>query len=221
MFALPAQTAQQARQDLQSAVELEPEQVSWYQLTLEPNTLFYRHPPRLPDADAAWDIQREGQTFLAAHGYSQYEVSAYARPGFECRHNLNYWRFGDYLGIGAGAHGKLSFSEDNRIERRWKLKNPGDYMAHAGTEAAVGGVEDVPEAARPLEFVMNGLRLQQGFAEADYADRTGLPLQTLEPALSECLELGLLERSAGRIRCTADGWRLLDSVLERFCVPRA
>lgn len=221
MFALPAQTAEQALQDLQGAVELEPEQISWYQLTLEPNTLFYRHPPRLPDEDTAWDIQRQGQAFLAARGYRQYEVSAYARPGSECRHNLNYWRFGDYLGIGAGAHGKLSFPEENRIERRWKFRSPADYMAHAGTEAVPGGAEDVAESARMLEFLMNGLRLRQGFAEADYPARTGLTLETLEPMLTECLKLDLLEQMDDRIRCTADGWRLLDSVLERFCVDDA
>lgn len=216
MFALPAQTPDQALQDLQSAVELEPEQISWYQLTLEPNTLFYRHPPRLPDDETAWDIQREGQAFLAAHGYRQYEISAYARLGFECHHNLNYWRFSDYLGLGAGAHGKLSFPEQNRIERRWKIENPADYMHRAGTEAVLGGVEEVAETTRPLEFLMNALRLKEGFAESDYPARSGLPAETLEPALSACLELGLLERSAGCIRCTADGWRLLDSVLEKF-----
>ncbi|HLF96919.1 MAG TPA: radical SAM family heme chaperone HemW [Methylococcaceae bacterium] len=216
MFALPGQTAEQALQDLLNAVELEPEQISWYQLTLEPNTLFHRHPPRLPDDETAWDIQREGQAFLATHGYRQYEISAYARPGFACRHNLNYWRFGDYLGLGAGAHGKLSFPGEKRIERRWKIKNPVDYMRRAGTEAVLGGTEDVPESARPLEFVMNALRLQEGFAECDYLGRTGLPPDTLEPALSECLKLGLLERNGGQIRCTADGWRLLDSVLEKF-----
>lgn len=217
MFGLPGQTVKRALEDLRSAVEQEPAQISWYQLTLEPNTLFHRQPPQLPEEETIWDIQREGLAFIEAHGYPQYEVSAHAHPGLECRHNLNYWRFGDYLGLGAGAHGKLSFPDERRIERRWKIKNPAEYMARTGTDAVLGGVEDVAESARPLEFLMNGLRLQEGFAEADYPARTGLPPETLEPALTQCLNLGLLERIAGRIRCTADGWRLLDSVLEKFC----
>jgi putative oxygen-independent coproporphyrinogen III oxidase len=213
MFGLPGQTLEQAMTDVEIAVGLQPTHISYYQLTLEPNTLFHRYPPALPQEEATWEIQRSGQQLLELHGYRQYEVSAYALDGRRCRHNLNYWRFGDYLGIGAGAHGKLTGSD---VLRYWRHKNPRVYLETAGRSDGLGGETAVATADLPMEFLMNRLRLREGFPEAEFSSFTGLNLSALEPGLSQCLEKSLLERSGGVIRCTDRGWNFLDNVLEHF-----
>ncbi len=215
MFGLPRQTREEALDDIRCAMGLQPTHLSFYQLTLEPNTLFHRYPPPLPGDDIIWETQEACQALLDEKGYRQYEVSAYARAGFRCSHNLNYWRFGDYLGIGAGAHGKLTDASGN-IARTWKIRHPARYLETAGTLAGIGGCDAVEEQELPLEFMMNHLRLREGFREAEFTGRTGLPMNALEPALSQCLEDSLLERCKGFIRCTDKGWNFLDNVLEKF-----
>src|SRR5690606_24292826 len=176
MYALPGQDLAGAANDLERAFALDPAHGSHYRLTLEPHTLFAARPPGgIPDEDAAWDIQEHCQEMLAAAGFEHYEVSAYARPGRQCAHNLNYWRFGDYIGIGAGAHGKISLGATRSVRRRWRLKHPTAWMSVAGGADALGG-DDVVEAARlPFEYMLNALRLHEGFALPDFEARTGLP----------------------------------------------
>ncbi|WP_207060558.1 radical SAM family heme chaperone HemW [Motiliproteus sp. SC1-56] len=213
MHGLPQQTPAMALGDLEQALALDPGHLSWYQLTLEPNTEFYSRPPNLPEDEALWTIQDRGQALLAERGYAQYEVSAYSRGGDErCRHNLNYWRFGDYLGIGAGAHGKLTDIRTGSIRRRWKPRQPKAYM---------GGLQPVGEQVLsrdelPLEFMMNALRLSEG-VEADlYPRRTGSPLADLKPGLDRARALGLLENRPDRLQPSERGRRFLNDLLELF-----
>ena len=216
MFGLPGQDSKEALADIRTALELNPTHISFYQLTLEPNTLFFKHPPTLPRDEAIWAMQQACQALLAERGFQQYEVSAYARTGFRCRHNQNYWRFGDYLGIGAGAHGKLTDAVRQTIARSWKVRHPQRYLESAGRPACIGASEAVQRRELPIEFMMNHLRLREGFSEGIFSERTGLSMQDLEPGLSECIEAGLIERHKGIIRCTDIGWNFLDNVLERF-----
>lgn len=217
MFGLPGQTLEQALADIRTAIAQQPTHLSVYQLTIEPNTLFHTQPPVLPDDDTTWDMQRTIQAELAATDFRQYEVSAYARPGFECRHNLNYWQFGDYLGIGAGAHGKLTHADT--ITRTWKLKRPEDYLEKAGSDAATGGMQTLVPGDVAFEFMLNALRLTKGFPVSLFTERTGLPLSAVSPALRQAEAKGLIERDANHIRPTADGRRLLNDVLLLF-LPR-
>ena len=217
MYALPGQDLAGAGADLQRAFALQPAHVSHYQLTLEPNTLFAARPPRgIPDEDAAWDIQEHCQALLAAAGFEHYEVSAYARPGRQCAHNLNYWRFGDYLGIGAGAHGKISLGAAQAVRRRWKLKHPAAWMAAAGTAVALGGDDDVEAARLPFEYMLNALRLHEGFALADFEARTGLPRAAIAGELDEAVSRGWLDVESGRVIPTALGRRLGNDVVSLF-----
>jgi putative oxygen-independent coproporphyrinogen III oxidase len=214
MYALPGQAPAQARADLEAALELAPEHLSYYQLTLEPNTEFHAHPPQLPDDDAAWEMQEQGQALLGARGYAQYEVSAYAQEGRRCRHNLNYWQFGDYLGIGAGAHGKRT--RDSVIERRARHRHPRTFVERAGTAGAVQERKAVPAADLPFEFAMNALRLNEGFRVPEFEQRTGLPGARLEPALAQAVARGWLEREADRVRPSARGRALLNPLTGLF-----
>jgi len=216
MFGLPDQSQADALSDIRAALDLNPTHLSFYQLTLEPNTLFHKHPPPLPEDELIWSMQAACQSLIAEQGFRQYEVSAYAREGFRCRHNLNYWQFGDYLGIGAGAHGKLTDVATGRITRTWKVRRPQHYLEGAGRPESIGGSDAVARQDLPLEFLMNHLRLREGFAGATFVERTGLPQEALEPVLSVCIEAGLLERQDDVIRCSDTGWRFLDNVLERF-----
>lgn len=236
MFALPDQRLEEALADVNTAVDLEPAHISHYQLTLEPNTLFYRQPPALPDDDAAWRIQEQCQQRLAVRGYQQYEISAYAKPGRRCRHNLNYWEFGDYLGIGAGAHAKLSDAAQQTITRLWKIKQPRAYMdavaacarrehpAEAGDLPHIGATQRLTPQDAALEFMMNALRLTEGFAARLFAEHTGLPLEFIEMPLLQAEQRGLLERSADLIKPTPQGQHFLNDVLQLFMpaesVPR-
>ena len=216
MFGLPEQTVEQALADIANAVALQPAHLSYYQLTIEPNTRFYQSPPTLPDDETISLMQERTQAELARQGYRQYEVSAYARETRRCRHNLNYWEFGDYLGIGAGAHGKLTDPAAGRIHRLWKLKQPRDYLAAAGTPASIGGDAPIGEADLPVEFLMNALRLVEGVPAALFGERTGLPLTALEPALSRARERGLMAADSERLQPTEFGLRFLNDLLQEF-----
>lgn len=216
MFGLPGQSVAQALTDIGHAIALQPAHISLYQLTLEPNTAFYVNPPALPEDDALWEMQEQCQHQLATHGYRQYEVSAYAQPGHECRHNLNYWRFGDYLGIGAGAHGKISDAQHQRITRSWKVKHPRDYLAKAATPARIGGTQALKRNDVGLEFMMNALRLTDGFPVALFAEHTGQPISIVKKGLQQAEEKGLIERDIHTIRPTELGRRFLNDLLGLF-----
>ena len=217
MYALPGQDLAGAARDLERAFGLRPTHVSHYQLTLEPNTLFAARPPEaIPDEDLAWDMQEHCQAMLAAEGFEHYEVSAYARPGRQCAHNLNYWRFGDYLGIGAGAHGKISLGAAQTVRRRWKLKHPTAWMAGAGSARALGGDEDVQPSRLPFEYMLNLLRLHEGFALPDFEARTGLPRAAIANELDEAFARGWLAREGERMVPTALGRRMGNDVVSLF-----
>ena len=213
MYGLPGQDVAAAMDDLRAAVAQEPDHISWYQLGIEPNTAFYRDPPTLPDDEAIFEMHCQGALWLAAQGYRQYEVSAFARPGGECRHNRNYWEFGDYIGIGAGAHGKLSDAASGRIVRSRKTRMPEDYMRGGPTQSArVDCVQD----ERPLEFMMNALRLTEGCPSAYFEQRTGVAIASIAPTLERLREDGLLARRADRLQATASGLRYLNDTLAAF-----
>jgi len=211
MFGLPEQTAQQMIADIQTAIYYQPTHISYYQLTLEPNTLFYQFPPPLPTDEMIYHTHQQSQHLLAEAGYKQYEISAYAKPSKRCQHNLNYWQFGDYLGIGAGAHGKLTLSPSHRIIRTLKCKHPDAYLKNQAATTTSVLTTDLP-----LEYLINQLRLRQGFSQDDYCSRTGLPLQSLEPALSACIEQGLLIAQDQQYICSTKGWYFIDTILEKF-----
>jgi oxygen-independent coproporphyrinogen-3 oxidase len=217
MYALPGQTLAEARADVEAALESGTTHLSFYQLTMEPNTYFYRHPPVLPDDDAAAAIQETVDAALEGAGYVHYETSAWAKPGRECRHNLNYWRFGDYLGIGAGAHGKLSFPK--RVTRTARYKQPREYMERAAQGGAVQERRELARADLAFEFMMNALRLPAGFAPALFAERTGLAIAAVEKPLREAEARGLIVRDHERIRPTVMGQRFLNDLLQLFMPP--
>jgi putative oxygen-independent coproporphyrinogen III oxidase len=220
MYALPGQDLAMAEYDLQRAFALQPTHISHYQLTLEPNTMFFARPPKgLPDDDSAWDMQERCQTLLAEAGYAQYEVSAYARPGRQCAHNLNYWRFGDYLGVGAGAHGKLTLGAEQDILRRWKTKHPTVYLAEAGTPQSLGGDERIAPGRRPFEFMLNALRLNEGFALADFEIWTGLERDRIADPLARAVARGWLMATGDRVVPTELGRRFTNDVVELFLEP--
>ncbi|MDR6839752.1 radical SAM family heme chaperone HemW [Pseudoxanthomonas sacheonensis] len=217
MYALPGQDLAMAEYDLQRAFALQPTHISHYQLTLEPNTMFFARPPKgLPDDDSAWDMQEHCQALLADAGYAQYEVSAYARPGRQCAHNLNYWRFGDYLGIGAGAHGKLTLGAEQDILRRWKTKHPTVYLAEAGSRESLGGDERIAPERRPFEFMLNALRLNEGFALVDFETWTGLARDLIAGPLDHARARGWLTVVGDRAVPTELGRRFANDVMELF-----
>jgi putative oxygen-independent coproporphyrinogen III oxidase len=213
MYALPGQDVAGAVRDLEEALALAPAQVSHYQLTLEPGTVFAAHPPPLPDEDLAAGMLGECAERLALAGFAQYEVSAWARPGAQCRHNLNYWTFGDYLGVGAGAHGKLTFAQRRRIVRTTQLREPRRYLGAADRDLAR---HVVAERELPFEFMLNALRLTAGFAAAEFPARTGLQWEVIAQPLRAALARGLLERTAQGYRPTPRGLRFLNDLLLEF-----
>ena len=213
MHGLPDQSLDDALSDLRQAIALKPTHISWYQLTLEPNTVFWNQPPVLPEDDTLWDIQEAGQALLAEHGYAQYEVSAYAQAGRPARHNLNYWSFGDFIGIGAGAHGKLSHP-DGRIVRTWKTRLPKDYLNPAKSFQA--GEKSLSNDEMPFEFLMNALRLTAGVESRLYPERTGLSLDTLAEGRREAEQSGLLQVEPSRLAATERGQLFLNDLLQQF-----
>ena len=214
MYALPQQTPTEALADVEAALEVDTAHLSFYHLTIEPNTLFHRHPPKLPEEDAAAAMQDAIGTALADGGYVHYETSAWARPGRECRHNLNYWRFGDYLGIGAGAHSKLSFPD--RVARAVRWKQPKEYLQRVAEGRPVQESHDVQRADLVFEFMMNALRLPEGFAVGSFVERTGLQIAVAEKPLAQAETRGLILRDHERIRPTDLGQRFLNDLLQLF-----
>lgn len=214
MFALPEQTLAEAEADLRGLLALSPEHLSYYHLTLEPNTEFAARPPKLPDSDLAYEMLEQGQALLEAAGYAQYETSAYAQPERGAAHNLNYWRFGDYLGIGAGAHGKRTL--DGQVQRRARHKHPKTFMETAGSAAGVQEERVVAGAELAFEYVLNTLRLHEGFALGDFRARTGLADTALEPSLGRMLSKGLLVRDGELIRPTVLGRNHLNRLQMEF-----
>jgi oxygen-independent coproporphyrinogen-3 oxidase len=216
MFGLPDETdIETSKADVATAVSLQPTHISLYQLTLEPDTYFYHHPPRLPDDSVIFSTQEHCQAILAEHGYAQYEISAYSQAGKRCRHNTNYWQFGDYLGIGAGAHGKITQALPNNIWRTAKTKSPELYLSQ---QLSHHSAELIAVNQLPVEFLMNQLRLRQGFCLSDYTNNTGLSPDSLQPALAQCLEQKLLIEQNNRYYCSEKGWNFLDNILEKFIV---
>jgi len=214
MYALPGQTLSEAKADLARALAYEPSHLSLYHLTIEPNTYFHRHPPVVPDDDAAAEMQEAVEHTLEAAGFDHYETSAYARPGMRSRHNLNYWTFGDYLGIGAGAHSKLSFPD--RIVRQARYRQPREYMERAGAGSAVHTDEPVAPREIPFEFMMNALRLTDGFELALFEERAGVPLVSALRGLDEAERRGLIVRDHERVAPTELGRRFLNDLLQIF-----
>ena len=215
MHGLPDQSVENAMADLKQGIELTPYHLSWYQLTIEPNTPFYSKPPELPDDDSLWEIQEKGHSLLERAGYHQYEISGYAKAGHQCRHNLNYWRFGDYLGIGCGAHGKITDAANGTIHRTVKVKHPRGYMEmsrpYLDTQTLVSA-DDLP-----FEFFMNRFRLVEPCPMSDFSDFTGTELtDDVKRALSDAHHQGLLSISDSHWQVTAKGRRYLNSLLSCF-----
>ena len=213
MHGLPNQEHAQAMADLDQAMALAPEHLSWYQLTLEPNTVFYSRPPTLPEEDILWSIQEAGLQRLAAGGYAQYEISAYAKGGHRARHNLNYWQYGDFLGLGAGAHGKLT-DANGKVQRYWKTRLPKDYLNP--DKAYLAGSKTLDADELPFDFLMNALRLVDGVPSAWYAERTGQSLEQIAGTLNQAEAKGLLEPWRQQLRPTERGRLFLNDLLEMF-----
>lgn len=216
MFGLPGQNEALAKTDIETAISLEPAHISYYQLTIEPNTLFYQQPPVLPEDDPIYDWQLANQNRLTEAGYQQYEVSAYARQNKQCRHNLNYWQFGDYIGIGAGAHGKITRADQQTITRRIKQKQPQAYLSTAGTDAVLLNEETLSCRDVGFEFMLNALRLTDGVPSSLFLQHAGLPLSVIKKPLQKAEQLELLEWTAHKIRPTDKGQRYLNSLIELF-----
>ncbi|SMG59193.1 radical SAM family heme chaperone HemW [Cedecea sp. NFIX57] len=216
MHGLPDQSLEEALDDLRQAIALNPPHLSWYQLTIEPNTLFGSRPPKLPDDDALWDIFEQGDKLLTAAGYQQYETSAYAKPGYQCQHNLNYWRFGDYLGIGCGAHGKITFP-DGRITRTAKTRHPRGYMEGKYLDRQ----HDVEQADKPFEFFMNRFRLLEAAPRSEFTLYTGLDEAIIRPQLDEALAKNYMTETDEYWQITEHGKLFLNSLLELFLADEA
>lgn len=211
MHGLPQQTISDALFDLQTALSLNPTHISWYQLTIEPNTFFAHKPPVLPHDEAIWEMQEEGRKLLADHGFKQYEISAYSLEHKQCQHNKNYWEFGDYLGIGAGAHSKIT--NEQTVTRCWKLKNPKDYL---GNEVKIGAREIVSQQELPFEFMLNALRLYSEISVAQFEQRTGLVIGTIEDKLNKAQQKELLQWDTAFIRSTELGRRFYNDLVGMF-----
>jgi oxygen-independent coproporphyrinogen-3 oxidase len=216
MYALPGDDVGGAVRDLTRAIALSPEHISWYQLTLEPNTAFERRPPALPDDEVVASIEQQGRELLAAHGYERYEISGYARRGRRSRHNLNYWEFGDYLGIGAGAHGKVTLPDSGAIARRAKTRNPRKYQLAAGSAEATSEERVTTRAQAALELLMNALRLLDGVSVETFEARAGQPAAAIAGARAAAVARGWLSREPARLRATPSGLERLNKLLELF-----
>jgi oxygen-independent coproporphyrinogen-3 oxidase len=211
MHGLPNQSVHEALSDLQDALRFKPPHLSWYQLTIEPNTFFYRHPPTLPIDDILAAIQDQGKIIIRQFGLEQYEVSAYSQPGNQCLHNKNYWEFGDYLGIGAGAHSKITDIEQQTVTRHWQVKNPKDYLKQSPSKKEIVNRNDII-----FEFMLNALRLTHGVPVQLFTERTGLPVNTLEPILTNAKNKNLLIDDPSILCATELGQRFLNDVIGMF-----
>ena len=216
MYGLPNQTIAQAVDDIETAIALEPKHLSHYQLTIEPNTFFHHQPPTTPDDDNLWEMQLACQTSLAKNNYAQYEISAYAKEGAQCQHNLNYWQFGDYLGIGAGAHGKLTNAPEQKIHRSWKVKQPKDYLEKASTDKRISGEKTLSREDAAFEFMMNALRLNNGSETEIFQQHVGLPISVIEKQLKQAEQKEWISWDLKRIKPTETGRQYLNNLLEIF-----
>ncbi len=214
MHGLPNQSFTEAMQDIETAAALNPPHLSWYQLTIEPNTLFHSKPPQLPDDEDLWEIYEKGQQRLAELGYEQYEISAYAKPGYQCRHNLNYWQFGDYLGIGCGAHGKITQIAEQKIYRTVKIKHPKGYLE---ANDFLFDKYEVIEEDRALEYLMNRLRLMSPIPKSEFEIRTGLNSATIEQGMQKAADRGLIIIEQQHWRLTPKGNMFVNEILAQFC----
>ena len=212
MYGLPNQSIDEALDDLRIATSYSPTHLSWYQLTIEPNTYFFQFPPTLPIDDYIWDMQNEGQSLLATGEYKQYEISAYSQNSFQCKHNRNYWEFGDYLGIGAGAHSKITKTTGS-ILRSWKIKHPKFYLA---ANKFVAGKKQISAQELPLEFMMNALRLYENIPYTLFEERTRLSISSIANCLQRAESLGLLIWEKASIKTTLRGKQYLNDLLECF-----
>ena len=215
MYALPEQTLNEAILDISKAIEQEPNHISWYQLSLEPNTAFYHKPPNIPTNDVAWQIQEQGQALLAEHNYKQYEISAYATDNKQSTHNNNYWHFGDYLGIGAGAHGKITNVSNNTIERTTKYRSPKDYLNKRNNDYTSSN-KIISKQELPFEFMLNALRLTDGFNLKLYEQRTGLPFADIQSIMESAKKRDLIDIDNARMRTTKLGRRFTDDLIMMF-----
>ncbi|MFT6984257.1 MAG: putative oxygen-independent coproporphyrinogen III oxidase [Psychromonas sp.] len=214
MHGLPDQSLNDALEDLQTAIALQPTHLSWYQLTIEPNTQYFSHPPILPEDDLLWDIQEAGQKLLADNGYLQYEISAYSKPGFNCQHNLNYWRFGDYLGIGCGAHGKLTLPLQNKIIRCSKIKHPKGYLD--SSQPFLDESNSVASDELAFEYMLNRLRLFEPIPFSEFEDYTGLSIDTINQPIEKAIARKLLSKDTSSWQVSALGRRYLNDLLALF-----
>ncbi|MCK5727263.1 MAG: oxygen-independent coproporphyrinogen III oxidase-like protein [Thiotrichaceae bacterium] len=217
MFGLSGQSIEEALGDLQQAIDCQPPHLSWYQLTIEPNTLFYNQPPSLPNHDLLADMHEQGSALLAKHGYQQYEVSAFAQPKQTSQHNKNYWQFGDYIGIGAGAHGKIT--QQQTISRTMRVKHPEQYMQaclSGQPDKAIATQTELAKDTLPFEFMLNALRLKEGFQPSLYTERTFLSLSSLEQGLEKADEKQLIIHNNENISLSSHGWNFLDEAVECF-----
>jgi len=215
MFGLPGQSVEQGLSDLQQSIDLKPQHISWYQLTIEPNTFFYSHPPLTPDDESVWELQQQGQKLLAEAGYHQYEISAYATTAHQCAHNLNYWRFGDYLALGAGAHGKITRADTGEIRRYWQSRKPADYMS-AGASNKTSGSEILAEDQIIFEFMLNTLRLKQGFEISEFEQNTGLKSELILTRCEKAIKVGLLQRKENGFAASEQGYLFLNDLVNVF-----
>ncbi|MCG8380180.1 MAG: radical SAM family heme chaperone HemW, partial [Proteobacteria bacterium] len=216
MFGLPEQTINSALDDLHTAIENKPRHISWYQLTIEPNTIFAARPPVLPEDDAIWQIQSEGQSLLQESGFKHYEISAYALDGYQCVHNLNYWEFGDYLGLGAGAHGKITNVPEIQVQRFKRHSIPARYIELAGTQEVITEQKTLTRNDLSLEFMMNAMRLNNGTTPSLFFERTGQPITQIKDKLTIAEESELLDWRPDRLKATSKGLRYLNELLEIF-----
>ena len=216
MYALPKQTMQGAAVDIEQAIELDPTHISYYQLTIEPNTRFYQHPPSLPTNDVSWELYQQGVSVLAHHGFQQYEVSAYCKTDYHCIHNCNYWRFGDYVGIGAGAHQKLSCTKRGTIARSEKFRHPQKYIRQTLNKIPNSTTQLLDSEDIQFEFLLNALRLRRGFNRQQYEMHTGLRFELLLPRLTPLQDEGLIVLEDDWVQCSERGFHFLDEVLQRL-----
>mgnify|MGYP001157314036 FL=1 len=214
MHGLPGQNVSDALSDLQTAIDFDPLHISWYQLTIEPNTVFYARPPALPEEPILNSLEDAGLALLKSSGYNRYEVSAFSKEGCHSRHNLNYWEFGDYLGIGAGSHGKITLTDTNTIVRTQKHRQPNHYLSKC-IQSETKRTEILLNE-RAVEFLLNALRIRHGFSESLFQSRTGLPFSSIGKKVEYLITGGLLQRRSGRIAASDKGYRLLNSLLQEF-----
>lgn len=214
MHSLPDQTLEQALNDLEIAIGTGAPHISWYQLTIEANTMFAKYPPVLPNDETMWSISDQGHALLESSGLQQYEISAFAKPSHRCKHNLNYWNFGDYLGIGAGAHGKITDQRTGQVTRMWKTRVPKDYLGR--THDFLAGMGIVGQHDLPEEFMLNQLRLVEGFSAKHFSERTGLPISSIDGILKKAADRGLVTRTQDLIQTTEFGRRFLNDLISMF-----